>query len=138
MSGSAPGLFICRGCRLHFMLRPACLLPAVRLSPLHGLLTPRLDAKVSLRRLGPATRCTDAYRDRTLTCWRNAASNDPTFPLRVQSFRRVTTHHAAIILPIRVDLNPLRRVGRAGRAEPCRARSPPTNRALRGPDPRAP
>ena len=27
MSGSAPGLLICRGCRLHFMLRPACLLP---------------------------------------------------------------------------------------------------------------
>ena len=26
MSGSAPGLFLCRGCRLHFMLRPACLL----------------------------------------------------------------------------------------------------------------
>ena len=27
MSGSAPGLSIFRGCRLHFMLRPACLLP---------------------------------------------------------------------------------------------------------------
>ena len=27
MSGSAPGLFLCRGCRLHFMLRPAFLLP---------------------------------------------------------------------------------------------------------------
>ena len=27
MSGSALGLYICRGCRLHFMLRPACWLP---------------------------------------------------------------------------------------------------------------
>jgi len=73
MSGSASGLFICRGCRLHFMLRPACLLPAVRLSPRHGLLTPRSGAGVSSRHLGPATRRTDAYRGGTCTRWRSAA-----------------------------------------------------------------
>src|SRR4029077_20829369 len=47
MSGSAPGLFICRGCRLHVMLRPACWLPAVQLALRHGLLTPRSSAKLS-------------------------------------------------------------------------------------------
>ena len=47
MSGSANGLFLCRGCRLHFMLRPACLLPAARLSPSDGLLTPRSAGPVS-------------------------------------------------------------------------------------------
>ncbi len=47
MSGSAPGLFLCRGCRLHFMLRPACLLPAARLTPPRGLLTPRSGLGVS-------------------------------------------------------------------------------------------
>ncbi len=74
MSGSAPGLFLCRGCRLHFMLRPACLLPAARLSPPDGLSTPRSGAGVSPGRLGPATRRSDAYRDGTLTRWRSAAS----------------------------------------------------------------
>src|SRR6185437_9031565 len=38
---------MCRGCRLHFKLRPACLLPAERLTPLHGLLTPRSGMRVS-------------------------------------------------------------------------------------------
>lgn len=73
MSGSAPGLFICRGCRLHFMLRPTCLLPAARLSPPHGLLMPRSGRADLSSRLGPATRRSDAYRGGTLTRWGSAA-----------------------------------------------------------------
>jgi hypothetical protein len=76
------------------MLRPTCLLPAARLSPPDGLLTPRLGMEVSLRYLGPATRRTDAYRDGTCTRWKSAAWN-------LQSAREsglgadsVTTHHA--------------------------------------------
>jgi hypothetical protein len=93
MSGSAPGLFICRGCRLHFMLRPASLLPVARLSPPGGLLTPRSDAGVSPRRLGPATRRSGAYRDGTCTRWRSAArirtlASRPTYGF-------VTAHHGA-------------------------------------------
>jgi hypothetical protein len=67
MSGSALPLFLCRGCRLHFMLRPAFLLPHV------GLLTPRFGTEdlSPLRR--PATRRSDAYRDGTCTRWRSAA-----------------------------------------------------------------
>jgi hypothetical protein len=42
MSGSAPGLFIYRGCKLHFMLRPACLLP-----PLRGFEHPASDTQIS-------------------------------------------------------------------------------------------
>ena len=84
MSGSACGLYICRGCRLHFMLRPACLLPAARLSPPHGLLTPRSGTEVSLQYLGPATRRSDAYRDGTLTRWTCAACSSPTSSLRIQ------------------------------------------------------
>ena len=95
MSGSAPGLFICRGCRLHFMLRPACLLPAARLSPPHGLSTPRSGVRVSPPRLGPATRRSDAYRDGTCTRWRGAASSSRTCPRRSRCFRCVTTHHGA-------------------------------------------
>ena len=41
MSGSAPPLFLCRGCRIRFMLRPARLLPPQR------LLTPRSAHQVS-------------------------------------------------------------------------------------------
>ena len=67
MSGSAPGLFLFRGCRLHFMLRPAWLLPPKRLS------TPRSGQGDLSPRLGPATRRSDAYRDGTSTRWVCAA-----------------------------------------------------------------
>ena len=79
------------------MLRPACLLPAERLAPLHGLLTPRSGTEVSLHYLGPATRRTDAYRDGTLTRWTGAACSSTTFPLRVQSHLCFVTHHRGII-----------------------------------------
>lgn len=95
MSGSASGLFICRGCRLHLMLRPVCLLPAVQLAPLRGPLTPRSGTEVSLSYLGPATRRTDAYRDGTCTRWKNAANSGHTFPRGRKNIRRVTTHHGA-------------------------------------------
>jgi len=67
MSGSALPLFLCRGCNVHFMLRPACLLPPKRLS------TPRVGRRGLPRRLGPATRRSDAYRGGTRTRWRRAA-----------------------------------------------------------------
>src|SRR5207247_2277640 len=73
MSGSAPGLFLCRGCRLHFMLRPTYLLPAARLSPPDGLSTPRSGMEGSRPHLGPAPPPTDAYRGGTPTRWRTAA-----------------------------------------------------------------
>jgi hypothetical protein len=92
MSGSAPGLSICRGCRLHFMLRPACLLPARgRLS------TPRSGRALSLLDLGPATRRSGAYRDGTLIRWRGVASAPIRRRLRVSGSVRVTTHHATKI-----------------------------------------
>jgi hypothetical protein len=97
MSGSAPGLFICRGCRLHFMLRPTYWLPVERLTPPLGLLTPRSGAGVSLRHLGPAFRCTDAYRSGAFTRWRSAASGGRTSPRGEKNVRRFTTHHAANI-----------------------------------------
>ncbi len=67
MSGSASGLSIFRGCRLHFMLRPAS-----SLGP-WTLLTPRSAVGISPARLGSATRRSDAYRDGTCTRWRSAA-----------------------------------------------------------------
>ena len=67
MSGSALGLFLCRGCRLHFMLRPACLLSAARPAPLGGLSTPRSGHGDLSPCLGPATRRFGAYRDGTFT-----------------------------------------------------------------------
>jgi|JI8StandDraft_1071087.scaffolds.fasta_scaffold05861_5 hypothetical protein len=75
------------------MLRPACLLPAARQLPPHGLLTPRSGMEVSLRCLGPATRRTDAYRDGTFTRWSGAASQGRSSPRGDQSFLNVTTHH---------------------------------------------
>ena len=75
------------------MLRPACLLPAARLAPPHGLLTPRSGMEVSLHYLGPATRRSDAYRDGTLTRWTCAACSSSTLPLRVQSNLCFVTHH---------------------------------------------
>ena len=79
------------------MLRPACLLPAMRLAPLHGLLTPRSGMEVSLLYLGPATRRTDAYRDGTFTRRSGAASQGHPYPLGFRSFLDVTTHHSAIV-----------------------------------------
>ena len=72
VSGSASRLFLCRGCKLHFMLRPASL------PPIAGLSTSRfgLQDLSWLRR--PATRRSDAYRDGTLTRRKSAAR-----PLRV-------------------------------------------------------
>ena len=79
------------------MLRPACLLPATRLSPLHRLLTSRSGTEISLHYLGPATRRTDAYRNGTLTRRTGAASQGRLSPFGDQSFLSVTTHHAPII-----------------------------------------
>src|SRR5690606_21518516 len=93
MSDSAPGLFLCRGCRLHFMLRPACLLPAARLSPPIGLSTPRSGARISPGRLGSATRRSDAYRDGTLTRWRSAACRRVCRRTSAFFLGSVTTHH---------------------------------------------
>jgi hypothetical protein len=81
------------------MLRPACSLPAVRLSPPHGLSMPRLGAKVSPQHLGPAIRRTDAFRSGTLTRWTGAASVRHTSPPKGKSDRRVTTHHARSVAP---------------------------------------
>jgi len=78
------------------MLRPACLLPAARLAPPHGLLTPRSGMEVSLQYLGPATRRTDAYRDGTLTRRSGAASQAHPYPFGARSLLDVTTHHAEI------------------------------------------
>jgi hypothetical protein len=100
MSGSAPGLFLCRGCRLHFMLRPACLLLAARLAPPRELSTPRSGRGISPRYLGPATRCTDACRGGTCTRWRGAASRlTPNGSASVC----VTTHHRPSVPHARVD-----------------------------------
>ena len=51
------------------MLRPALLLPPKR------LLSPRCGLRDPSRRLGPATRRSDAYRDGTFTRWFGAASS---------------------------------------------------------------
>ena len=68
MSGSASRLCICRGCKLHFMLRPASLPPGVP-----GLLTSRFGLQDLSRLRRPATRRSDAYRDGICTRWRSAA-----------------------------------------------------------------
>src|SRR5689334_10012313 len=87
MSGSASGLFLCRGCRLHFMLRPVCLLPAARLSSSRRLLTSRLGHVDFSPCLGPAIRRLSAYRFGTFTLWRNAASEVD------ERLLCITTHH---------------------------------------------
>ena len=68
MSGSASRLCICRGCKLHFMLRPASLPPVV-----HGLSTSRFGLRDLSRLRRPATRRSDAYRGGTCTRGRSAA-----------------------------------------------------------------
>jgi len=98
MSGSAPGLFICRGCRLHFMLRPACLLPAAQRRPLpHGLSTPRSSVEVSPEQMGSATRCSGTYRGGTCTRWKSAASNGRLARAASEIVRRVTAHHGVTL-----------------------------------------
>jgi hypothetical protein len=92
MLGSAPPLFLCRGGRLHFMLRPASSLP-----PYRRLLMPRSGHQDLSRRLGPATRCSGAFLDGSLTRWRSAARlaaiRLSTYPSRL-GFR---THHGRSI-----------------------------------------
>jgi hypothetical protein len=91
MSGSAPGLFVCRGCRLHVKLRPVDLLPAARRTPPDGRSMPARATGSPPARLAPATRRTGAYRGGTSTCWRRAARR-----LRPYGSAEVrfTTHHA--------------------------------------------
>lgn len=115
MSGSALPLFLCRGCRFHFMLRPAFLLPGWT-----GLLTPRFGTGdlSPLRR--PATRRSDAYRDGTCTRRRSAARR--ILPLRAVGV--VTAHHLPSLRPRRPRCVHHRRPGRARRHGPAR-RSPP-------------
>lgn len=81
------------------MLRPACSPPVARLAPPHGLLIPRSGVRVSLPRMGPATRRSDAYRDGTHTRWSRAASSSRTCPRRSRRFRCVTTHHGWMVTP---------------------------------------
>jgi hypothetical protein len=96
------------------MSRPACLLPAERLSPLHELSTPRSGTEVSVHDLGPATRRTDEYRDGTLTRGSGAASQGQPSPFGIQFLLSVTTHHARTLATA-----PL---GRAPAPAPARSR----------------
>jgi hypothetical protein len=112
------------------MLRPACLLPAARLSPPHGLLTPRSGQEVSLNDLGPATRRSDAYRDGTshpldmrsmplhragaTACARRAAAAGPAAPCRRPAPGREQhglAHEAGDEFAVRVFVQLLRRAG---------------------------
>src|SRR3990167_401840 len=76
------------------MLRPTCLPPGERLSPVPGLLTLRFGRTSLLVRREPATRRVSAYRDGTCTRWIRTAR------VRVQTVRDgqgsvlLTTHHA--------------------------------------------
>ena len=63
MLGSAPALFLCRGGRLHLMLRPALLLPPERLS------TPRFGHGDLSPRRGPATGRSGSCPRGTCTRW---------------------------------------------------------------------
>ena len=90
MSGSASRLSICRGCKLHFLLRPASLPPVV-----HGLLTSRFGLRALARLRRPATRCSDAYRDGALTRWRSAARRRPLPQRELTVF--VTAHHVTML-----------------------------------------
>jgi hypothetical protein len=92
MSGSALPLFMFRGCRLHFMLRPAFLLPPKRLS------TPRSGHQGLPQRLGPATGLTGDYPGWTHTSRRNTARRHDPNPNGKQP-RFFTTHHG-FTLPV--------------------------------------
>src|SRR3990167_8234082 len=117
MSGSASRLFMCRGCKLHFMLRPASL------PPIAGLLTSRFGLRDLSRLRRPATRRSDAYRGGTCTRWRSAARLvRPTLVVFA-----VTAHHGRILLPRTRERD--RRA--ADRVRPTGA--PPPPRAVRRP-----
>ena len=139
MSGSASRLFLYRGCKLHFMLRPASLPPVV-----HGLLTSRFGLRDPSRLRRPATRRSDAYRGGTCTRGRSAAR-------RLRVYRPVvvfTAHHAhslrtshfglrrsfAVRLPWRRGCRPRSRSRRRRRA---RAGAPRTSRPTAAPRSRA-
>ena len=111
MSGSALGLFLFRGCKLHFMLRPALLLPPQR------LLTSRLGHGDLSPRLGPATRRFGAYRDGTSTRWRSAARNRARHRFCGSPLGFVTTHHVAGFYP--------------ESAPGCRRNAPPSQPGIR-------
>jgi hypothetical protein len=114
MSGSAPGLFICRGCRLHVMLRPTRLLPEVQLA-LPRLSTPRWSVKVSLARMGllpGAPALTGAGLAPAGRAQREASAS----PEGQAWPRFVTAHHGSMLpclIPSRGPGNGLGRVFRA-------------------------
>jgi hypothetical protein len=86
VSGSASGLFLCRGCRIHLMLRPAFGLPPKR------LLTPRFGVADLSADRRPASRRTSAYRGGACTRWRSEArTRRRRSPGITDVF--VTTHH---------------------------------------------
>jgi hypothetical protein len=89
------------------MLRPATLLPAVRLSPHVGLSTPRFDGRPLDRRRGPATGLSGDYPGGTCTRWNDAARNDTVVRVHGWSNRFVRTHHG----PINPAPTPWRRCG---------------------------
>src|SRR5882724_7385883 len=97
MTGSALGLFLCRGCRLHFMLRPACLLRAVQLLLPRTLLTPGFSRRGLPLCCGPAARRSSAYRDGTYTRWIITARRQVPGSCRSRLSVVVTTHHRASI-----------------------------------------
>jgi len=96
------------------MLRPACLLPAARLSPRYGLSMPRLGHRDFSQCLGPATRRSGAYRDGTLTRWRSAASRRAVGRRAALLFVGVTTHHAPKVASAPRDTAPRNQERRPG------------------------
>jgi hypothetical protein len=87
---SALPLFLCRGGRVHVMVRPARVLPPER------LVTPRSRPSALEHKLGPATRCPGLYLDGTHTRWSGGT---------------VRTHHGASVAAEQTDAAS----GRAGR-----------------------
>src|SRR3990167_3976247 len=81
------------------MLRPTCLPPGERLSPVPGLLTLRFGRTSLLVRREPATRRVSAYRDGTCTRWiRTARVRVPTVR-DGQGSVLLTTNHASRYRP---------------------------------------
>src|SRR3990167_2197429 len=79
------------------MLRPTCLPPGERLSPVPGLLTLRFGRTSLLVRREPATRRVSAYRDGTCTRWiRTARVRVPTVR-DGQGSVLLTTHHGVTV-----------------------------------------
>jgi hypothetical protein len=86
--GSASRLFLCRGCRTHFMLRPAFGLPPRRLS------TSRFGVADLSADRRPAPRRTSAYRGGACTRWRSEARTRRRYRSPGTTDVFVTTHHA--------------------------------------------